>query len=147
MKLLINDPADTGHRMKRQRIEFYVVILAACASIFLMGDYFKATVAKHHLDTALLSEIAETARIRGEPVSKLLAAAVDGSSTWSLVASDVCASELESTAPEYNVLDNHAYYGIYAIAQLTRFAQAESILSYLHGFSFVAILLVAYCWR
>jgi hypothetical protein len=144
MKSLLNDLVKTGRRMERQRIESYLAILVGCALIALMGNYFKATVFKHHLDTAFLLEIAETARVKGEPVSTLLVAAVDGSRTWSLLASDVCASELEPTASEYNVLDNHAYYGIYAIAQLTRFAQAETILSYLHGFSFVAILIAAY---
>jgi hypothetical protein len=109
-----------------------------------MGNYFKAALSKHHLDSAFLLEIVETTGVKGAPVSKVLATAVDASKTWMMMASDVCTSKLEPSSSEYNVLDNHAYYGIYAIAQLTQFAQAETILSHLHAFSFLFILFVTY---
>lgn len=126
------------------KLGLVMVLLFAFVAICLLGNYLSATVAKHHLDTAFLLEIAEGTRLNGEPVSTLLTAAVDGSMTWTHPASEVCSSELKPTSTPYNVLDNHAYYAIFAISALTNIVSAETVLSYLHGFSFIAILLMAY---
>lgn len=127
-----------------QRFELITILLITLLAVCLFGNYFKATVAKHHGDTAFLLELAENTKLKGEPLSWLLTTFIDGSKTRCLPATMVCQAELKPSEAPYNVLNNHAYYGIFPISAITHFFSPETVLSYLNGFSFIGILFCAY---
>lgn len=131
--------------------KYFTVLLLALIAFTLLGNFKKASHISYHSDTAFLLELTDNTIKQGYPESQILRTTTDAHKLMGVPFDkykqnnfQYSASLLAPSNQLFNALDHHAYYGIYALSALSKLFSAETILSYLHSFSFVMLLLLAY---
>lgn len=125
---------------------FKPVVAFICLLLLLwsLGNYFSTSVSTYYLDSAFLIETVENLSIEGEPKSRILMSAVEGSRYWNAAPEDVCEADLATDKSSYDVLDNHAYYFLYVLSAFTDFLNPKFVIAYVHGLSFALLLIIPY---
>ena len=133
----------------KKYIKIFSVSVLAIIAFILLGNFLKSSYIGHSADTAFLIELTDKTIKLGQPDSEILRTTSDAVKTWTFGFDQFkqkinTAGSLAPYDQPFNILDYHAYYGIYAISSLSNFFAPELILSYLHSFSFIILLLLSY---
>lgn len=119
------------------------------ASLFiLLSFYFYSISSIKYLDSVFLFESVNSILDNGVPTSKSLISLEKTFSLLQLSPEQYCADDLISTRNSpYNVIDNHAYIGLYPIAVLSLFTgSAELTFAMLNALVYVSLLLLPYLY-
>lgn len=119
--------------------------VAAALAIALLGNFLHATTPLKHLDSVFLFEATDSILDNGRPESRSIASWPNALRSYAQPAAELCVARLQdpTTAP-YNVMDNHAYLGLYPLALLSAALGSEWIYALLTAAAHVLIALLAY---
>lgn len=119
--------------------------------LFLLGIflilfvYEKNYMYLRQVDTTFYVEAIDNVAKVGKPLSVANHSSQDFLRPYSAVPEDVCNMDLSPTEPwATNILNNHAYYVVYALGTLARIIPAELIAPASHIFPFLGLLAVAF---
>jgi hypothetical protein len=127
------------------KVERWLVGGVALVATLVWAAFFYRTAVLKHLDTVFLFQSVQSILAGHGPMSEVVSSWSQVYPLFGLPAQEVCARPLAFVvgAP-YNVLGNHAYVALYAVAALAGVTGTEVAFALLHSAAHVGVLVLPY---